>query len=146
VYKCERFFKANNVEDQEKVNLATIHMEGKALEWFQGYEISNTDLSWQKFTQDLILRFGPGVFDSPIGQLTKLRQVNDVKEYQEQFEALMARARGLTEEFFVECFISGLKDVVRSQVVMFQPNTLSQAIGLALLQEKTMEVQRGKVY
>ena len=41
--------------------------------------------------------------------------------------------------FFVQCFISGLRDTIKNQVMMFQSTTLSQAIGLPLLQENTME-------
>ena len=51
----------------------------------------------------------------------------------------MARTKGLPEDFFVQCFISGLKDAIKNQVTMFQPNTLTQAIDLALLQEGAME-------
>ena len=40
VYKCERFFKYNGLEEFDMVGLATIHLEGKALVWFQGYEVA----------------------------------------------------------------------------------------------------------
>ena len=59
--------------------------------------------------------------------------------YQEQFETLMAKISRLLEEFFVQCFISGLNEAIKNQVIMFQLNTLSQTTGLALLQEGTME-------
>lgn len=131
--KCDRFFEVNNVEEKDGVSVASIHLEGKALEWFQGYEIGAKEITWETFAIDLTARFGRGRFDNPVGQLPKLRQLTSVKYSQEQFETLMARTRGLTEEFLVECFISGLKDAICPQVVMFQPTTLSQAIGLALL-------------
>ncbi|PON91078.1 hypothetical protein TorRG33x02_131090, partial [Trema orientale] len=56
--------------------MATIHLESKALEWFQGYEIGVKELTWKTFQADLITRFGLGQFDSPVGQLTKLRQAD----------------------------------------------------------------------
>ncbi|ESR55507.1 hypothetical protein CICLE_v10023331mg, partial [Citrus x clementina] len=59
--------------------------------------------------------------------------------YQEQVEALVARTRGLSEDFFVQCFVSGLRDAIKNQVAMFQPKTLIQVVGLALLQESTLE-------
>ena len=40
VYKCERFFKYNRQEESDMVGLATIHLEGKTLVWFQGYEVA----------------------------------------------------------------------------------------------------------
>ena len=42
-------------------------------------------------------------------------------------------------EFFVRCFISGVKDSVENGVTMFEPTALAQAIGLTRLQEDTME-------
>ena len=80
------------------------------------------------------------MYDNSFGQITKLRQTSSVHAYQEQVEALMVRIRGLTEEFFVQCFINGLMDAIKNQVMMFKPTTLSQAIGLALLQENTIKV------
>ena len=41
MYKCERFFKYNVVPELEKVGIASIHLEGKALDWFHGYEAPN---------------------------------------------------------------------------------------------------------
>ena len=96
-------------------------------------------MNWETLVTDITSRFGQGMYDNPIGQITKLRQISSVHIYQEQFEALMVRTKGLREDFFVQCFISGLRDTVKNQVTMFQPTTLSQAIGLALLQENTME-------
>lgn len=45
----------------------------------------------------------------------------------------------LPETFFTSCFISGLKEEIRANVLMFRPTTISQAIGLAKLQEYSIE-------
>ena len=50
---------------------------------------------------DLIVNFGLGTYDNLVGQLTKLRQTSTVRLYQEQFEALVARTRGLSKDFFL---------------------------------------------
>ena len=49
MYKCERFFEYNEVLEQEKVGIVSIHLKGKALEWFQGYETSVKELNWKTF-------------------------------------------------------------------------------------------------
>ncbi|KAH9733790.1 hypothetical protein KPL71_017135 [Citrus sinensis] len=139
IYKCDRFFNINGIVEEEKVEMVSIHLEGHALEWFQGYEAGHENINWESFSTDIIAHFGLSAYDSPVGQLTKLKQTTVVKAYQEQFEALMARTRGLPVDFFVQCFISGLKEAIKNQVTMFQPNSLTQAIGLALLQEGAME-------
>ena len=73
MYKCERFFKYNELLEQEKVGIAFIHLESKALEWFQGYEASVKELNWKTFAADVIVRFGSGMYDNPMGQIIKLR-------------------------------------------------------------------------
>ena len=120
MYKCERFFKYNEVLEQEEVRITSIHLESKALDWFQGYEASVKELNWKMFATDIMTQFGQGMYDNPIGQITKLRQASPVHIYHEQFEALMVKTRGLTK-----CFVSSLRDAIKNQVMMFQPTTLS---------------------
>ena len=80
--------------DQENIRLASSHLERRALEWFQGYEANNKEIKWTQFSIDVVSRFGLSVYDSPIGQITKLKQVSIVRAYQEQFEVLMIETRG----------------------------------------------------
>lgn len=74
-----------------------------------------------------------------MGELTKLKQTTSVKDYQEQFELLANKTQGLPAHFFTSCFISGLKEEIRANVLMFKPATTLQAIGLAKLQELSIE-------
>jgi len=76
------------------------------------------------------------LYDDPKGALFKLRQTTTVKEYQTQFETLVNRIIGLPPQFYLSCFISGLKPAIRHEVQAFQPGTLTQAISLAKLQEE----------
>ena len=55
--KCKRFFKYNEVLELEKVGIASIHLEGKTLDWFQGYEASIKDLNWETLATDITTQF-----------------------------------------------------------------------------------------
>lgn len=105
----------------------------------QWFEKSQNPINWKEFEYGLRVRFGPNVYEDAIGELTKLCQNSTVKSYQERFEELANRTQGLTQEFFVSCFLSGLKEEIRAAVQMFHPTTITQAIGLARLQEETIE-------
>ncbi|KAA8522988.1 hypothetical protein F0562_009411 [Nyssa sinensis] len=133
---------------EKKVRLASIHMEDRAIHWFRWYEKTHILRSWREFAGALIARFGDRLFDDAVGQLTKLRQISTVKTYQEKFEELANKTNGLSEEFFVSCFVSGLKDEIKVGVQMFRPRNVSQAMGLARLQEETIEAlaKKNKVY
>ena len=66
-----------------------------------------------------------------------------VFDYQTRFERLLARANTLTDKQEAECFISRLKDGLRADVRVQNPQNLSVAIGLARTYElKAQEVRR----
>lgn len=86
-----------------------------------------TTITWKDFEYGLKVRFGPDVYDDATGELTKLCQTSTVKCYQEKFKELANRTH------------AGLKEEIKARVQMFRPITISQAIGLARLQEETTE-------
>lgn len=65
--------------------------------------------------------------------LMRLRQTSFVEDYKTNFETLSNRLRGLYDSYNLSCFLSGLKDVVRLPVRMFNPTTLIDAYNLAKL-------------
>ncbi|KAJ0036051.1 hypothetical protein Pint_24659 [Pistacia integerrima] len=58
-----------------------------------------------------------------------------VARYRKRFEALSNRVVGLSDDFLLHCFVSGLKDEIRYMFKLLRPNSLIEAIGLARTQE-----------
>jgi len=114
-------------------------MEGRALQWYNWLIESAPVTNWDEFVVALKTRFAPSAYDDPVGAFTKLLQTSTVEEYQYQFEVLSNKIPGLTEEFKVSSFISGLKEEVRIMVTMLKPPNLPAAFGLARLQEEEVE-------
>lgn len=84
--------------------------------------------------------FAPTLYEDPKAALFKLCRIATVKEYPKQFESLDNRIVDLPSQFYISCFVSSLKPVIRREVQAFQSQTLSQAISLAKLQEeKTLD-------
>ncbi|KAF8411843.1 hypothetical protein HHK36_004402 [Tetracentron sinense] len=142
LYRAHQFFNFHQTPLQQRLPIASFHMEGKALAWYQWMEGSGALTSWDAFAQALEIQYGPTMYDDPVESLTKLRQVTSVEDYQTQFEFLANRTDGLTEPFMISCFMSGLKDDIRLTVKMFKPTTLSVAFGLARIQEEKGGVAR----
>ncbi|XP_035543593.1 uncharacterized protein LOC118347680 [Juglans regia] len=136
LYKVNQFFSFHNTLPQHRLRLASFHMEGKTLVWFQDLDESGVLTSWDEFVKVLLLRFGPSSYDDPMEQLTRLRQVGSVEEYKAQFESLSNRLRGLSEQYKLSCFLSGLRDDIRLTVRMFNPHNLLLTYGLAKIQEE----------
>ncbi|KAK9190305.1 hypothetical protein WN943_018909 [Citrus x changshan-huyou] len=69
-----QFFKYNGLEEFDMVGLATIHLEGKALVWFQGYEVAIAEPGWRK---SMVILIGPSImgFQEFIVQVGKKKNV-----------------------------------------------------------------------
>ncbi|KAH9292049.1 hypothetical protein KI387_042764, partial [Taxus chinensis] len=63
-------------------------------------------------------------------------------DYQIEFEKLANHTEGLSDDFFKSCFVSGLKEPIRSKVKMFQPQNMMDALGLAKLAEDKLSSQQ----
>jgi hypothetical protein len=95
--------------------------------------------SWDQFLRALELRFAPTAYDDPKGKLFKLQQSSSVAAYLSEFEALANRIFGLSPADLLSCFVSGLKPEIRREVIAQRPFDLSQAAGLARLQEEKIQ-------
>ena len=47
-----------------------------------------------------------------------------------------------SDAFYRSCFISGLKDAIRSEVKMLCPSTMMESLGLATLVEENIKTQK----
>lgn len=60
--------------------MASFHMEGEALIWFQDVEELGQFPTWEAFLQALLICFDP-TYDDPMESLMRLCQVSTVAEY-----------------------------------------------------------------
>lgn len=140
--KCHRFFMVNPMAEHEKVILASMHLEGKAEYWYVDYVEGREHMGWNMFVAMVMDRFEEEERENLVGDFNKLKQDGSVESYKIQFEQLKAfvlqNNRGLTEDYFVKSFLSGLKDEIRSMVMMMRPLTVNQAVHSAKMQERSM--------
>lgn len=72
ILKAQQFFSYFGTPENQKLELASFHMEGKALTWFCWLKDSSPVASWEEFLEALRVRFGPTAFEDPVGAFTKL--------------------------------------------------------------------------
>nr|POF01502.1 hypothetical protein CFP56_45303 [Quercus suber] len=111
------------------------HVGGEAQLWYQLLQQETDTTTWATFKTGLLARYGPTQFYDHFGELTKLQQTSTVKEYQSQFEQLLAKVGYLPPPRQVSCFVSGLKESIKADVLAGRPLDLTTAIGLARLFE-----------
>lgn len=59
VYKVERYVTVNELSEREKLTVAALCLEGKALTWYQWREQRQPMQSWSEFKDRLMERFYP---------------------------------------------------------------------------------------
>ena len=101
--------------------MASFHMDGDALVWFQDSDENGVFATWEGFLEALLTRFGNIAYDDPMEPLTRLRQTTNVVVYKGQFEASSNRIKGLFDSHKLGCFLSDLKDDVRLPMKMLSP-------------------------
>ena len=128
----------------QKINLATTYLNEVADSWYQGWvQDERMQGSWADFVEGLCERFGEKSMANIVEEFIKLKQEGTVVEYQAQFEELRSMVcpmqPGLTEQYLVSSFISGLREELRPMVKMMTPTFVRQAAEKARLQEVTLE-------
>jgi hypothetical protein len=78
------------------------------------------------------------------GHLTKLKQLGIVEDFIATFEFLAFETKGMSESFFQECFISGLKDEIQAHVLMDQPESWVEATKRAKEAQQVVSSQKYK--
>ncbi|XP_042051538.1 uncharacterized protein LOC121796828 [Salvia splendens] len=138
--QAEYFFQVAKVPEEEKVRVAAIHLEGKALQWHRGFESLHGDMAyadWSCYSSSLAARFGAHAYEDPLADLRNLKQKGTLQDYMDTFDELYPRA-GIREDQALSFFLSGLIDELQMPVRMFRPKALSEAYSLAKLQELTV--------
>ncbi|GJZ88094.1 transposon ty3-G gag-pol polyprotein [Tanacetum coccineum] len=142
LYQAQQYFEFQRVEVEDQVQLASFHLDGIALQWHRWITKFRGPMTWAEFSKALLGRFRPTDYEDPAEALSRLKQVTTMALYQEAFEKISHQVDGLPEVFLVGCFIGGLKEEIRLEVKLKKPRSLTDAIGMALLVEEKINVQR----
>jgi hypothetical protein len=142
LYRVKQYVEFYNTSYRQLFRLIAIHMEGRALVWYQDICDSSQFHSWEGFTRAVLTRFGPSSYDDPMETLMRLRQYSTVEDYKGKFESISNRLKGISDFNRLSCFLSGIKDEIRIPMKMFNPSTLLEAFSLAKMQEENVLANR----
>ena len=73
IYKAEKFFQYQCTATNERVVLASFHLQDDALQWYRWFEKARPNITWEEFTQALCVRFGPTDYEDFDEALAKLQ-------------------------------------------------------------------------
>lgn len=108
----EQFFDYQATADEQKVQLASFHLEGETNQWWQWlrrtYQEEGKLVTWTRFVEELWARFGPTEAEDFDETLSKIKQVGPLRKYQKEFERLDNRVHGWTQKVLIGTFMGGL--------------------------------------
>ncbi|CAJ2656401.1 unnamed protein product [Trifolium pratense] len=130
------FFDYYDTPDSDRLTISSVHLDKDVVPWYQMVQRLRPFTSWVEFTRALELDFGPSVYDCPRATLFKLSQTGTVAEYYLQFTSLANRVYGLSNDAMVDCFVSGLNNQIRRDVLIHTPPSLVKAVSLAKVYEE----------
>ncbi|KAH9650428.1 hypothetical protein KPL70_026388 [Citrus sinensis] len=133
-------------DEDQKVVLASFHLEGEANQWWQwlrrSYQEEGRVVTWEIFMEELWARFGPTDCEDFDEALSRVEQTDSLREYQKEFERLGNRVHGWSQKALVGTFMGGLKPEIAEDIRMFRPRTLKEAISLARMKDDQITRQR----
>lgn len=135
IKKCEKYFQMHRIPIIQWQDYVMMSLTGKVSIWYEHYLIDQGGrVRWAQFAVDICKRFGPKTA-SIEEEFKLLRQVGGVDEFTEKFEemrSLMMQVYPyLTEQYFLNNYVSSLKRVVRCFVRIAQPRTLLEVYWFA---------------
>ncbi|XP_020203031.1 uncharacterized protein LOC109788665 isoform X2 [Cajanus cajan] len=142
VGQMERYFRLKGVLEDEKVEVAMVAMQGKALTWFQWWEGRNPNSAWVGLKGALLRRFQPEMVQNPYEVLLGLKQEGSVADYREKFEANSGPLRIGDTNYLKGIFLNGLKEEIKGELRLHQLNSLEEIMDLALLIESRNSILR----
>jgi hypothetical protein len=127
VTQMEHYFSLYGIiDDLSKLWYGFLHLDQERWQWWQWRKKSRQGyIAWTQFVTKLYERFDTNT--NHLGCLTKLKQFRIVEDFIAAFECLAFQTEGMTDAFFQECFISGLKDEIRAHVLMARPSSWVEA-------------------
>lgn len=122
----------DEVAYNQKVKIASIHLDDIAIEWHLGYLKSKAHFTVSSLGGVCwcFRRFGSEYVD-PMAELKLVKQVGMVDEYQKEFDTIMTRLL-ILHVYAISAFITGLKPEIGFTVNNHRPYSLPQAYWLIL--------------
>jgi hypothetical protein len=136
----ETYFEMYDVDPKVWVCVATMHFKGPATRWLQSINHHIRAVSWKELCSWIHDRFGRDQHESLIRQLFHIKKLGTMQEYIDKFselvDQLVAYEHSSDFRYYTTRFVDGLKDDVKSVVLVQRPTDLDTAYTLALLQEE----------
>jgi hypothetical protein len=144
VTQMEHYFSLYDItDDLAKLWYGVLYLDQERWQWRKWRKTSRQGyIARTQFVTKIYEHFDTDT--NHLGHLTKLKQSGTVEDFIAAFERLAFRTEGMTDAFFRECFISGLKYEIWAHVLMAQPSNWVEATKRAKEAQQVVSSQKRK--
>ncbi|XP_042067228.1 uncharacterized protein LOC121810533 [Salvia splendens] len=132
ISRVQYYFDHKRFPEAERLHYVVMLFDPPASEWIFNYRETNGFVTWPEFLNDVRHRFDPQSFRNYTGLIAKLVQTTTVADYHATFERYLNRVTDLSESALIPIFIQGLKQPLQEKVELQNPESLAEAMALAL--------------
>jgi hypothetical protein len=125
--QAEKFFALAETPLHKRVKFAEVFLIGKADHWLRSTGINTNSLTWLEFAELINSRVAAEISLELIDTFQHIEQSSNLSAYIDNFEELMGKMimnPMLPDEYFVGCFISGLKEHIKVPLRSHKPTSL----------------------
>lgn len=131
IRKVEKYFELARTPNEQKVSIAEVYLSGRVDQWICSNEIDTGILTWQQFCILIKKRFAAETRYGITESFKGLIQEGTVEVYIDKFETMMTLVKrnnsALREGYFLDYFVSGLKNYIKTPLKSLEPRTLVEA-------------------
>jgi hypothetical protein len=138
------------VDKASWVKISSMYFDGPAARWLQSIEHRAKYFTWDQFCKFVHDKFDRDQHEILIRQLFHIHQTGPIADYIEQFAQLVDQLATYTSTtdpmYYTMRFIDGLRDDIKSIVLVQHPQDLDTAFVLSALQEEVGDTHRRREF
>ena len=142
IIKAEKYFRYYQTPEELKVDVASMYLEGEALDLFAWINSERPLIDWDDLVRLFQENFGPTEFQNPDEHLCGIKQTGTVHEYRQEFASRASRVLNWSEHSLLGVFLNGLKDELKADVRIQKPRSVYKAMSLATQYEAKLGLNK----
>ena len=105
ILQMEKYFDLYNVQNTQKVSIATLHLEQNTFVWYRWLCSRKKIVTWSIFMEEMIAHYENTKRNNFFNQLINLKQKGLMGEHIDDFQKLNIRVNDIPEEDMIDAFI-----------------------------------------
>jgi hypothetical protein len=135
VNQIEQYFELHNImDDKKRIHIETLNFEIKPYQWYQWVVKRKPPFyhyTWGLFTRDLEAQYGKVWEHDYFSQLTRIKHLGDIEDYNSEFQVLATRVDDISDEQLLEAYMGGLKEDIKHEIFLRHPTNIMEAMQYA---------------